>query len=195
MDICRKQINLDDVTFLKQAETWCQGKQWWWRGLLLAWLGLVFLNLLKKADAYTLFSPLNLCIHELGHVIFSGTGQFLMVAGGTITQLAAPLFGMWNFYVQRDFFAIAFCLGWLSTNLFNISVYMADARIQALSLVSLGRGETIHDWNYLFSHMGLLLYDHIIAGLVWLLAVASMLICFVSGGWLLQKMMRNATST
>jgi len=28
-------------------------------------------------------------------------------------------------------------------------------------------------------------FDHLIAGFVWLLAVLSMLICFLTGGWLL----------
>jgi len=31
------------------------------------------------------------------------------------------------FFRQRDYFAIAFCLGWLSTNLVGVGFYMADA--------------------------------------------------------------------
>jgi|GEM_PF-439594 len=186
-----EKLNLQGLSFIDQAKTWSVGKQWWWRGLLLIWFVFAFISLLKKADYYNLFSPLNLCIHEIGHVIFSGTGQFLMVAGGTITQLAAPFLGMWNFYLQKDFFAMSLCFGWLSTNLFNVSVYMADARSQVLPLVSLGGGESHHDWAYLFGQIGLLQYDHIIAGFVWFLAMISMIVCFITGGWLLNQMIRN----
>ena len=44
-----------------------------------------------------------------------------------------------------------------STNLMNVSVYMADAWAMQLLLVSLGGGdEVIHDWNWLFTKLGLL---------------------------------------
>src|SRR5690348_8133145 len=102
---------MDISSFTNQAKLWCQGKQWWWRALLLIWFGPVFFHLLQKPDTYTFFSLLNLAIHELGHVIFSWTGFFLSVAGGTITQLAAPFLGMWNFYQQKDYFAMALSLG------------------------------------------------------------------------------------
>ena len=113
-----------------------------------------------------------------------------MLAGGTITQLSAPLYGMWNFYKLKDFFATALCFGWLSTNLFDVSAYMADARAMQLHLVSLQGGEPVHDWNYLFGRMGLLPYDHCIAGFVCFLAVLSMLMCFLTGAWLLWQMAR-----
>ena len=117
--------------------------------------------------------------------------MFLVFIGGTLTQLLAPIFGMWNFWKQEDFFALALCFGWLSTNLFDVSFYMADARTMQLDLASLGFGEPIHDWNYIFSHIGVLPYDHLIAGFVWLLAIVSMLICFIAGSWLLWQMARH----
>lgn len=165
------------------------GKAWWWRLLLLVWFGYVFAGQLKNWGDSNLFGWFNLCIHESGHVIFGHCGQFLAVAGGTITQLAAPFYGMWNFWRQRDFFAMALCLGWLSTNLFNVANYMADARTMTLQLVSLGgMGEPLHDWHYLFGQMGLLPYDRIIAVGVWGLAVVSMTACFAAGLWLIGQM-------
>jgi hypothetical protein len=46
-----------------------------------------------------------------------------------------------------------------------IATYMADARAQDLPLLSLGSGEdVIHDWNFLFGHLGVLSRDTQIAG-------------------------------
>jgi hypothetical protein len=176
---------------IEQAKTWCVGKQWWWRVPLLLWF-LFELKVNLQNPSSSIFHLLNLPIHEIGHVIFNYTGvMFLAIAGGTILQLVAPMFGMWNFWKQQDFFAMALCLGWLSTNLFGVAVYMADARTMQLNLVSLSSGDTIHDWNYIFSHMGLLPYDHLISGFVWLLALLSMLTCYVVGGWLIWQMIKQ----
>lgn len=181
------------MDFLEQAKAWCVGKQWSWRSLLVLWFIFVFLGLLRNPQNANLFGPFNLCIHELGHLIFAWSGRFMAVAGGTIVQLAAPIYGMWNFYRQKDFFAIALCFGWLSTNFFNVSLYMADARAMQLQLVTVGggSGEVTHDWNYLFGRLGLLPYDHVVAGFVWLLAVVSMLGCLFGSCWLLWQMAKN----
>ena len=93
---------------------------------------------------------------------------------------------------QEDYFSGSLCLGWLSTNLFNVSVYMADARSMELQLVApFGVDNVVHDWNFLLERFGLLSYDHTIAGMVWLLAVLSMLAGLVAGGWLLWQMARS----
>jgi hypothetical protein len=182
---------------IDEAKAWCVGKQWWWRLLFVIWFSSLFLGLLKNPDNANLFGMLNLCIHEGGHLIFAWSGQFWHVAGGTIVQLAAPIYGMWNFYKQKDFFSIALCFGWLSTNLFNVSHYMADARTMKLELVSVGYygGDIIHDWNYLFGHLGLLPYDQVVAGFVWLLGVSSMLFCLLASTWMLWQMMKKVPGT
>jgi hypothetical protein len=65
---------------------------------------------------------------------------------------------------------------------------MGDAQSMSLHLVSLGSGEPIHDWNWIFSHMGILPFDHVIADFIWLLALSSMLLCFATGSWLIWQM-------
>jgi hypothetical protein len=51
---------------------------------------------------------------------------------------------------------------WVAQNLWNVSVYVADARAQLLPLV--GGGE--HDWNYLLGRTGWLRHDLLLARLV-----------------------------
>ena len=51
---------------------------------------------------------------------------------------------------------------WLYT-----SVYMADARAMVLPLVTTGDSDLVeHDWNTIFSSLGVLRYGTIIAGIV-----------------------------
>jgi hypothetical protein len=159
-----------------------------WRLTILLGFAYLFFTYLTNPNHYCILDPLNLCIHEGGHLIFAFCGEFLGFAGGTIIQLAAPIAGMWNFYKQDDYFSITLCFGWLATNLFNVSYYMADACSMELPLVSLGGGESMHDWHYLFGKMGLLQQDHMIANAVWMLGFVSMLLCFFLGSWILWQM-------
>ena len=68
-------------------------------------------------------------------------------------------------------------LFWLGVNFFEIAIYIADARRQALPLIAIGaEGEAIiHDWNYLLSYWGWLMYDQTIANIVRILGWTS---CF-----------------
>lgn len=148
---------------------------------------------LFDSQYYDIFSPLNLGIHEVGHLLFSFFGRFLNILGGTIFQLFVPIFGMVNFYRQKDFFAIALCFGWLSTSFFHIAPYIADARAMNLPLVApFGIENVVHDWNYLLNRMGILRFDAALGFFVKCLAVLSMIACFYSGGWLLWQMKKSS---
>ena len=46
----------------------------------------------------------------------------------------------------------------------------------------------IHDWNNIFSRLGLLEYDQVVSTLTILLAIGLMLISFIWGAWLLKSM-------
>jgi hypothetical protein len=142
-------------------------------------------------EAWTLFSGINLPIHEGGHLLFRWTGwEFLHVAGGTLLQLFAPLAAAAVFFKQRDYFGIAFCIGWLSTNLVGIGVYMADAVAMQLPLVTAegGGDDIIHDWQYLFSTFGLLRGCEAIGWLTRQAGNGVMLACLGLGGWLMFRM-------
>jgi hypothetical protein len=173
---------------LQEARDWCRGRNWVIRAPLLAYFFYVLIRHVGDPLYSSIIGGLNLGIHELGHVVFGFLGQPLMIAGGTILQLAAPAFAVYNFYRQRDFFAIALSFGWLSTNFFNIATYIADARRLELPLVSIGGASVNHDWEYLLGSMNILPYDTAIAGFTRLIAVLTMLVCFISGTWVLWQM-------
>ena len=176
---------------------WCRGRNWFVR--LPVWLYLAYVGVKQFQEPesyyYSLFAGINLGIHEGGHILFRPFGDLLHVAGGTITQLSAPIISMFILWQQRDYFGITFCLGWLSTNLIWIGIYMADARDMALPLVTAeGAGSDntpiTHDWNYLFGYFGLLDYDKTIGLATRGLGAATMLVALVGGAWIMWEMFR-----
>lgn len=170
------------------AIEWCHGRVWWVRLPLLLWFAYILVNHLLDGRYQSLFKPLNLGIHELGHPLFGAFGQLMGILGGSLLQLIAPAAGIALFFRQRDYFAVAVGLAWLGTSLFDVATYVADARTLALDLVSPGGGEPIHDWAWLLEHMGMLTADHTIAFLMRGAATIFMLASLALGGWLIRHM-------
>ncbi len=109
----------------------------------------------------------NLVVHEGGHLLFSYLGQTLGLWGGTILQWAVPLLLAAYFFAQRQTTACAFSLFFFFENWLDTATYMAEARALALPLVSTGDADVIeHDWDTIFTSLGLLKYDTTIAGAV-----------------------------
>jgi hypothetical protein len=176
--------------FISEADQWCEEKNWLIRLPALIWFVYVFIKHLISTQYSSILGPLNLGIHELGHLLFSFLSQTMQIAGGTLLQILVPVLAMFNFYRQKDFFAIALCFGWLSTNFFGIAVYIADARRLELPLVApFGGGDnTVHDWEFLLSKMHVIQFDIFIASIVRIFAVVAMMICILSCLWLLWRM-------
>ncbi len=177
--------------FQRDILAWCREKRWWWwRAPFLLYFAYILVRHLADPYYQSLFKGLNLGIHEIGHFVFVLLGEFMGVAGGTLLQCLVPIGSMAMFLRQRDYFAIAVCFGWLSTNLFDVATYAGDARAQDLPLVSPGIGDVIHDWNYMLGTLGLLQTDQTIAFLFRAGAVVSMAVCLAAGGWFLWRMYR-----
>ncbi len=181
---------------IADARDWCNGRMWFLRVPILLWLGYIAYNQFTEPVYYSsLFGGINLGIHEGGHLLFRIFGQFIMVAGGTIAQLSAPVISMYIFKTQRDYFGIAVCFGWLSTNLINVGVYMADAQDMVLPLVTVGGASENqivgHDWRYLFTHLNLLEHDKAIGLFTRGLGTLSMLLALGGGAWLIWQMYRS----
>lgn len=181
---------------IEEAKEWTRGRYWHWRLILWGYMVYIFLYSLINPMYQSWFKPLNLGIHELGHVIFSPFGQFIMITGGTFLQCLIPLISFLMFYRQRDYFAISISFCWLATNFFDVAIYIADARKMELPMISPFRGDNIiHDWNYLLTQLGLLQMNIGIAFLIKMLAVFSMLTGLILGGWLLFRMKKKKGSS
>jgi len=173
------------------ARAWAIGRSWLVRFPLLIFLAYTFLRHLGDSSYGSIFSGIDLLIHELGHVIFGFTGNFFGILGGTVTQLAAPVGAGVVFLRQRDYFGISVAGAWLSYNLFEIAFYIADAQEMDLPLLSPFSGEPIHDWNYLLGKLGLLQADDALAGFTRLIAFLIGAMSLALGVWLCAIMFRS----
>lgn len=124
-----------------------------------------------------LLDAVDLAIHETGHVVFGPFGELVGFAGGTLAQVIMPSVFIVYFRRHGDRHAATVALWWLAQNFWNISVYAADARAQALPLV--GGGE--HDWAYMLGRFDLLRLDTRISRLIWLVGVLLYLASVVQG--------------
>ena len=166
------------------VETWCTGRFWPGRAALVLWFVWIGYHHLADDRYNSLFGMLNLGIHELGHMVFRPLGEFMHIAGGTILQLLVPIISVFMFRRQRDYFALSLSGAWMSTNLYNVATYMADARARVLPLVTPGGGYAKHDWYHLFYRMGLLPYDTKIAAGVRVIAFVIMWGSIAAGAWM-----------
>ena len=126
-----------------------------------------------------------LAIHEGGHYfVFAWAGEFLMVLGGSLTQVVMPLLFVAYFWRSNQRFAAVITLFWASFNLLDTAVYISDARARALPLIF---GEdSIHDWHYVLGALGWLGADQVIAGVVHALGAACYALSVAGGVWFSQ---------
>jgi cyclophilin family peptidyl-prolyl cis-trans isomerase/HEAT repeat protein len=142
--------------------------------VILAVYGFITFN---DPSRYRLLDNVDLAIHEAGHIFFAPFGEFIGYLGGTLLQLIVPLTFFGYFLYHRNRYAAAVLLWWVGQNLWNISVYIRDARSLELPLV--GGGE--HDWAYLLGELGLLHRDQSIGQTVFLIGVLLYAISIVWG--------------
>jgi hypothetical protein len=149
------------------------------RAATFAWLAfyLLFLAYAAVHNGQFLFIDMaNLVIHEGGHLLFGWFGPTLGLWGGTILQWAVPLALAIYFFTQRQTAGFIFCLFFFFENWLYTATYMADARAQVLPLVSAGGGDYVeHDWFAIFSGLGVLRYDTLVAAIVRVLGWCGML--------------------
>ncbi len=162
---------------------------------LIAWIIFYVLFLYQAARGsgmMLLMDGVFVPIHEGGHLLFRMFGEFLMIAGGTLLQLGVPFALATYFLFQRQAQGVAFCLFFFFEQFLPIATYMADARAQDLPLLTIGDGDyVIHDWNYLFSKLGVLQRDVQIAATFRLMGWAGMLGVFA---WLIWRGTRSTTA-
>lgn len=144
------------------AAEWCRGRSWIWRAPLLLYLAYVGIRHLGDPSYGSLFAGITFGIHELGHLILSGAGRFLAIAGGSLAQIAAPAAAGLLLLRQRDYFGVTVAGAWLAFSLYNLATYIGDARLQDLPLLGFTE-DPVHDWNALLSMLGILSWDSALA--------------------------------
>jgi len=174
-------------SFLRDAAAWSAGKSWMWRALLLAYLAWAGFRHLCDPLYGSLFAGITLGIHELGHLLFAFAGRFVGISGGSVAQLAAPAAAAAILWSQRDYFGLTVASAWEAFSLWNLATYVGDARARELPLVSLS-SEPIHDWNYLLGPVGLLAWDHALAGMLRGAAFLLWVAAILWGAWLCRTM-------
>ena len=137
---------------------------------LVAWLVFyaAFLVYAFSAHGGFLFiDSANLVVHEGGHNLFGWFGPTLGLWGGTLLQWMVPFLLAVYFFKERQTAGFVFCLFFFFENWLYTATYMADARDQALPLVTTGDPDFVeHDFYAIFSSLGVLNYDTKIAMVV-----------------------------
>jgi hypothetical protein len=144
---------------------------------LTAILAIYGFILLRDPAAFRLIDNVDLAIHEAGHVFFGPFGEFIGFLGGTLMQLIVPLTFMGYFLYKRDQYAASVLLWWVGQNLWNISVYVKDARAMELPLV----GGGVHDWRVILGELGHLPRDQEIGHAVYSVGVVCYLVSVIWG--------------
>ncbi len=174
------------------------GSDWRLRAPLLPILAWFLWRHARDFHFAGIYDGLNLALHEAGHALFMWFGNDMwMIAGGTLLEVACPIFAGILFFRQRDPFAMTVALFWLGTVFLDIAPYAADATRRQLPLVSLGDGPIGHDWFEMLFRFGILRYDQAIGRGFYLTGLGTLATSIALGVWVLVRMARtkNAATT
>jgi hypothetical protein len=166
------------------------------RPALFAWLVFyaAFLAYAFHAHGGFLFIDMaNLIVHEGGHNLFGWFGPTLGLWGGTLLQWLVPFLLAAYFFTQRETAGFVFCSFFFFENWLYTATYMADARALVLPLVTTGDPEFAkHDFNAIFSSLGVLNYDTTIAAVVRTLGWCGMIAIVI---WFARQETRSKASS
>lgn len=168
------------------------GQVWWYRLPVLLFMIWVLRGYLEFRGGGSIFSGINLGFHEMGHAAFMWSGsRVLTTAGGTIFEIGIPVVaGLYLLLKQRDPFGAAFCLFWMGTALVGAGLYAADARAQALPLVSPFGPVDVdsHDWTFMLMKYGRLSKDQAIGGAMQTMGMWAMFASVLLSAWVMRLM-------
>jgi hypothetical protein len=151
------------------------------RPAIAAWL-VFYLGFLAYAfsaqGGFLFIDSANLVVHEGGHNLFGWFGPTLGLWGGTLLQWLVPFLLAAHFFRERQIAGFVFSSFFFFENWLYTATYMADARAQALPLVTTGDPDCVeHDFHAIFTQLGVLRYDTSIAAVLRMLGWCGMLAC------------------
>lgn len=174
-----------------------------WSGRAVVWVLLLWLGVQTLFTGYDeavagaqpapleFLHRIDLVFHEAGHVIFRLLGEFMTVLGGSLFQVLVPAVVTGAFLLRHhNNFGASIGLWWTGQNLCDVAIYMADARALQLTLLGGGTGADrpgFHDWRNIFSTMGWLESDRLVAGLTDALGILCIAAALAWGGVLLWR--------
>ena len=127
------------------------GPQWgrWRAGAIAALAATIGLVSYASRLEVPILDWFDLGVHEAGHIVASFLPRLVMFMAGSVAQVALPLgFAAYFALRRRDLASAGFCVAWAGTSARDVSIYVADAPIQALPLV----GGGTHDWAWILGY-------------------------------------------
>jgi hypothetical protein len=114
-------------------------------------------------------------VHEAGHFYWSWAPELLHSLGGTLNEIIFT-FGLGLFFYWRGYVLQAMLAGMMTAFVLpGIAAYAGDARARKLEL--LGGDSYGHDWESIFSTLGLLQYDTLVSAIIFHLTMPLLIIC------------------
>lgn len=181
--VCNKcRVYRKRLKWWQQVLVWTRDKQWYWRLAPIAFFMWLFVQCLQT-DQLQRNNPVALLdfgMHELGHILFIPFGVFMTILGGSLFQCLFPLLWLGASIWKRWYVAAALCLAWFGYNLYDVAVYVADARARLLPLATFSNNyDSAHDWYQILSRLNMLDQDLAIARTLQAIAATSMIIGLV----------------
>ncbi len=167
-----------------EAELWSEEKSVPLRALLLFYLAYAGMQHLFDPMYRSWFAGITLAFHEMGHIVFAGLGNTMMLLGGSIFQVVIPASAaLYLLFRQGDYFGFAVGTSWLSFALWELATYIWDANRDELPLVGFG-DHPQHDWGTLLTQWGVLNHCATFASAVRVIATVTWAAAMVLGAWL-----------
>lgn len=176
-----------------------QGKRWYWYAPV--WLvGLYAFVVLLQFDPnkqlpFLIIIPqsFDFFLHEMAHIVTAWLPPILTASAGSFSELLLGAILVLLALKQQSYFALLISCLWFMLACQSTGIYMADARAQKLSLVSLGGAlsgtdKTTHDWHFVFGQLHILPLDVLIGGVVRVAGAAVGLAGLVVALWALYLM-------
>lgn len=182
---------LSEWQFFKDFDEWAEDKSVIPRVILLGIMLILGYQIVFSKSCWSLLAPINLGIHEAGHLLTGFLGNFLCALSGSVFQLLAPIVAAFMLMRIPDYFGIPFCGVWLASNFYGVAIYVGDARKLELTLVSVGGGDAYHDWEYILGELGMLRYDTFIAGILYFLGFAVLIASLLLCSYMIYRMMQR----
>lgn len=141
----------------------------------------------------------NFWLHEMAHILTSMLPAILTAASGSISELLLGIILIFGAFKSRSYFTVMISSLWFMLACQSTGLYMADARAQKLTLVSIGgelsgNNTVIHDWNFVFGKFNILALDQTIGMFVRGIGVLVGLSGLFFASWLIYKMFKTTRS-